>query len=210
MNCYENYIQYRKIDGHGWLIVGRASAAEHYAEFYVKSTGVSCRRRHHAPIYVENNRCLKCVELGYHDVPIGDFLTIDTDPDKPVDIERIQDFWRKKLDLEDYDHSLSDRMHHSIYVIDGVAYFSLKQIREDLKIAGGTLNNRCASTKYVFANYVRIKVPGAPQRQTYIINGKAFTRQQDICDEYGLHQAIVSQRCSSPEWTTWEVHYNDC
>ena len=203
-NPYKNYILYRFIEDHGWYITGRQTAASNHAQFYVKEFGMSCRRRHLAPIYVENNRCSKCVELGHHDVPQGDELTIDVEPGQPIDKIRIEEFWRHRLDLPDYDNSLTHRQHHSVYVIDNEPFFSKRDMMKDIPVTYATIIYRCKSTSYEFMNYVRILVPGVPSEYVYVVNGKMYSKQKDIAEDLGLTQPIVSLRISSPEWTTWE------
>lgn len=202
-NPYNQTILFRRIEKHGWYIVGRQVASNNYAEFYVKVNGIACRRRHIAPIYVENNRCSKCVELGHHNVPIGEKLTIDTDPSRPVDIGRIVKFWRAKLDLPEYDDSLTSRQHHSIYVIDDIIYFNREHLDQDINITISTVNNRCANTRYEFAGYVRILCPGIAASHVYNVDGKTYTRQSDIAVAHNISQPIVHKRLNSPEWTTW-------
>ncbi len=199
VNPYNNYTMYRKIPDYGWIIVGRPAAARHHAKFYVGNSGVSCRRRHYAPIYVENNRCAKCVQLRHYEVPLGETLTIDIDPDQPVDIDRIAEFWRKKLGLPLYKKG---RFHY-VFIIDDVPYFSRQHLRESVLVIPQTIANRCKSTKHEFANYVSIKVPGNAGKFSYCINGTTYLTQRDAAKAMKVPQAVVSIRCNSPEWTTW-------
>lgn len=182
-----NQVDYRKVPGFGWLVVGQRTARKLGLTQYATPTAM-CAKGHISPMSVRNGKCVKCLAIFARNKKVE--MTND---------EAFM-FWRKKLKLP---RVISVSNPRYVYVVENMPYPRIKDAVEMTGLAESVIYYRCKQDGY--PDYQKIPTNNRQGQQYSYQCGKNEynTIYQAVAGE-DITAAVLLDRFNDKKLSDWK------